>query len=618
MDTNVSGMSEEFERATAELRALRQFYGPAKDFWPRFLTATAQLAAADVAVLLLGKPDKTPRWSKIGEWSAGSGQPRLRSAFVSSLERTAEQVIREGSFVDENDESTGAFTIGVRLKTLRAEDEVVLALQVIDFTEAAAREALARLELAADTPALYLGQLASRQAQADVEKFATVLDLLVPVNSEKHALAAQLALCNAVATRFRCDRVSLGWLEGGYAKLTAISRTEKFDRQMEAAQALEAAMEECIDQDEELVFPAPEGSTAVLRFHEKFVTEQSAGNLASVPLRIDGSAVAALSCERQATAFTTVELQQIRLLADHAARRLFELKKNDRWFGARFAGWLREKAAKALGPEHTWKKVIVIGVVLLLLALFIVRVTYRAEGNFILRSDKVSFLTAPFDGYIDEVHVRTGDRVPKDGKLVTLNRSELLLEESAALAELSRYQREAEKARAAKQLAEMRIDESLAQQAKSRLDLVRYRLENSILKSPVDGVVVEGDLRERIDAPVKQGDALFKVAQLDALYVEAEVNERDVKEILKSSKAEIAFVTQPKLKYPATVETIQPAAVPKKEQNVFLVRLKLDRAPDGWWRPGMTGVCKIEVEKRTLWWILTHRTVDFLRLKLWW
>jgi len=36
-----------------------------------------------------------------------------------------------------------------------------------------------------------------------------------------------------------------------------------------------------------------------------------------------------------------------------------------------------------------------------------------------------------------------------------------------------------------------------------------------------------------------------------------------------------------------------------------------------WWRPGMTGLCKLSTEKRTLFWILTHRTVDFLRMKLW-
>jgi multidrug efflux pump subunit AcrA (membrane-fusion protein) len=139
-----------------------------------------------------------------------------------------------------------------------------------------------------------------------------------------------------------------------------------------------------------------------------------------------------------------------------------------------------------------------------------------------------------------------------------------------------------------------------------------------VVKSAFDGVVVEGDLRERIAAPVKQGDALFKVARLDTLYAEAEIPERDVKGLLENGKGEIAFVTQPKSKYPVTVQTIEPAAITKKEGNVFLVRLKLDRAPEDWWRPGMTGLCKLSERKRSLFWVLTHRTVDFLRMKLWW
>jgi hypothetical protein len=130
--------------------------------------------------------------------------------------------------------------------------------------------------------------------------------------------------------------------------------------------------------------------------------------------------------------------------------------------------------------------------------------------------------------------------------------------------------------------------------------------------------VVEGDLRERISAPVKQGDALYKVARTETLYAEAEVNERDVHEILSRSSGEIAFVSQPKLKYKVRIVRVEPAALPKKDVNVFLVRLTFEAGPQTWWRPGMSGLCKIDVEKRTLFWILTHRTVDFLRMKLWW
>jgi len=397
-----------------------------------------------------------------------------------------------------------------------------------------------------------------------------------------------------------------------------MSRTEQFDRQMSAAQALEKAMEECLDQDEEILWPAVEGANSVTRDHEAFSQEQKCGNVCSIPLRLDGKVVAVLTCERQETTFNSVELQQLRLICDQAVRRLSELKGQDRWFGARWAAATREYFADWLGPEHTWSKVSAIGIVFVLAALFLIRVNYRVEGNFILRSDEAEYLTAPFDGYIEQVFVRAGDHVEKGGKLLTLNRSELALEESAALADLTRYQRESEKARAAKTLAEMRIADALAQQAQARLDLVRFHLDNAVVKSAFDGVVVEGDLRERIAAPVKQGDALFKVARLDTLYAEAEVPERDVKEILKSNKGEIAFVTQPKLKYPVSIQTIEPAAVTKKDGNVFLVRMKLDRSPESWWRPGMTGLCKLSVEKRSLFWILTHRTVDFLRMKLWW
>lgn len=618
MEADLRGMDERFLKAVSELGELRRFPGVAKEFWPRFLGVCGQLAQADVCAVMLGRPEKAPRWQKIGEWSAGPGQARLRKTFHDFVDQAAERAINEGSFIEEDDEETGAFLLGLRLKLARAEDEVALIVLVVDFTENAARNTLERLSLAADTPALYQANLVSRQAAADVEKFATVLDLLVPVNNERRFLAALIALCNGVATRFTCDRVSVGWQEGGYLRLKAISRTEKFDRQMAAAQALEMVMEECADQDEEVLWPVPEGSTAVTRDHEKFAKEQTIAHLCSVPLRMESKVVAVLACERQTAPFSPVEMQQLRLLCDQVTPRLFELKRLDRWFGARLVEDARELFSKALGPEKTWPKVFAILGVLLLAALFLLRLPYRAEGNFIVRSEAVLYLTSPFDGYIDKVPVRTGDFVPKGGEIVSLNRAELLLEQSSAAAEIARYEREMEKARAARQLAEMRIAESLALQSKARLDMVNYRLGVAVMRAAFDGVVVEGDLRERIGAPVKVGEPLYKLARLDGLYVEAEVNERDVEDILHSKRAEFSFVSQPKNTYKATVVAIEPAALAKKDANVFLLRLKSDTAPEDWWRPGMTGVAKIEVEKRSLWWILTHRTVDFLRLKLWW
>jgi hypothetical protein len=125
-------------------------------------------------------------------------------------------------------------------------------------------------------------------------------------------------------------------------------------------------------------------------------------------------------------------------------------------------------------------------------------------------------------------------------------------------------------------------------------------------------------LRNRIGAPVEQGEALFRLARTDRLYVEAEVNERDVHEVQGKATGEIAFVSQPHKRYPVKIERLEPAATAKEGKNVFLVRCEIEGQPDDWWRPGMSGVCKLNVGNRSLMWILTHRTVDFLRMWFWW
>src|SRR5260221_4561909 len=246
-----------------------------------------------------------------------------------------------------------------------------------------------------------------------------------------------------------------------------------------------------------------------------------------------------------------------------------DLQRRDRWFGARCAAWWKEQFAVLVGPNRTWAKAISILVAILLGVLFFVRVPYRIEGNFVLKSDEVQFRTAPFEGYIEQVFVRPGDAVKTGDKLLKLMTKELELEESSALAELGRYQREAEKARATNGLADMRVALALADQSAARLDLVRHRLNEATLKAPFDGVIVEGDLRERLAAPVKQGDALMKIARIENLYVEAEVNERDVHEILNKQRGEIAFVSQPKLKFPVRIAKLEPAAFSRADANVF-------------------------------------------------
>jgi hypothetical protein len=628
---NESKSEPAFAQLLAELSRLRRFNGPAAEFWPAFVAASGGLIGACRGALVFRDGDQPGRFKKAADWSSDGRAERATPTFVGALPEVAENCLKDGTCVRALERgampATEHFVIATALPLEGQAGQCVIAFLVLNLTAHQARERVERLQLVADTPAAYQLQFGVVQAKSDVEKFAAVLDLMTVVNAEKRFLAAAMAFCNGIATRYDCDRVSLGWLERGYIRLRAMSRTERFDRNMAAVKLLEMAMEEAFDQDEELLYPRPEGSSVVTKDHEKFAREHSVNHLCSLPVRHEDKPIAVLTCERQKRPFSQAELQQLRLACDQAVHRLATLKRHDRWFGARGATAAREQLAKLLGPEHTWAKALSLLGAVALVVLFLPIFNYRVEGNFILRSDDVSYLTAPFDGYLSKVNVRPGDTIQSNAALLTLDTADLELDEIAALAEHTRYTRETEKARAAAEssrglkesaLAEMKIARALADQAKARLELIRYRLVRATVKAPFDGVLVEGDLRQRIGAPLKQGDPLLRLARIDTLYVEAEIEERDVQEILNKTSGEIAFVTQPKLTFPVNVTRIESAAVPKEGKNVFLVRCAPAGKPEPWWRPGMSGLCKLNVEKRTLFWIITHRTVDFLRMFLWW
>jgi RND family efflux transporter MFP subunit len=268
--------------------------------------------------------------------------------------------------------------------------------------------------------------------------------------------------------------------------------------------------------------------------------------------------------------------------------------------------------------EHTFAKLV--GVVTFAALAFLVfgQLNYRVEAPFILKTDDLAYLPAPFDGYIQKVHVKIGDQVKKGDPLLALDTRELLLEESTAVANLNRYGREATKARAQNALADMKVALALEEQAQARLDLVRYHLAHAELKAPFAGVVVEGDLKELLGAPVKKGDVLFKVALLANMYAELKVGERDVHEIGDVAEGEISFVSRPDLTFPIRGLRIDPVAVSEEGKNIYKVRALFPEAVSPWWRPGMSGVAKINVGKRNILWIFTHRTIDFLRIFFWW
>lgn len=186
-----------------------------------------------------------------------------------------------------------------------------------------------------------------------------------------------------------------------------------------------------------------------------------------------------------------------------------------------------------------------------------------------------------------------------------------------AVADELKYRNEAERGQGARQLAEMQIARARQQQAASKLDLIRHQLASAQVRAPFPSVVVEGDLKKNLGAPVRKGDLLVKLARTGDTYLEIEVDQADVHEVRLGSRGEFALVGRPDLKYSFVVDRIDPQSTQREARNVYLVRGRIEVGYQNWWRPGMGGSARIDVGERSLLWVMTHRTIRFLRQVFW-
>jgi hypothetical protein len=599
----------------SRLDRLRGVSGAAASFWPHYLEVLVQASDAAQAVIYQSGV-QAGAWNEVTRIEPFAG---AALQFPPDLIAKLTEAAREKGIVEGVVGPVDARQALIALLIPVAQEPEFIAVLAVDSMSAS--ENLVRQErvrLLSGLPEAHLAIGHAAEAKRDLARVVGALDLLNQLNAHKKFLPAAMAFCNELAARMHAASVAIGWQEGRYLRLKALSNIERFSQDVEIVRDLEAAMEEVLDQDDEIVWPPAPDSLVISRQHGQLAKRQSVAYMASIPLRSAGEPVGVIHLQRSDEAFTTEETALLRALADQAAPWLVLLHEHGVWWGARLRAQGRTALGKLWGVDHAWTKLGAVSIAILLVGSWFLGMTFRVDAPFILRSANQAILPAPFDGFIQTVPHEIGDHVVANEVLLTVDESSLRNREASLEADRERYEGEAKNAEGSGKLAEFRIAKAQERQAAAELAIVRHQIEQAGVRAPFGGIVAEGRFKERIGAPVRQGDLLFRVARMDQVYAEIDVDERDIHEVNERARGELAFTSRPADNFPLRVTRIEPAATPKKGVNIFIVRAELPGGPGDWWRPGMTGVAKIEGGWRSFWWMATHRLFDFLRLKLWW
>jgi RND family efflux transporter MFP subunit len=445
------------------------------------------------------------------------------------------------------------------------------------------------------------------------------LELVVRVTRHRQFGPASLELVNAVAARLGWTQVFLGWRRGPYVRVRAISHLDRFERRAEHVRLIEAAMEETLDQDAPVQDPVEQAEAQPIA-HGRLRQGLGFAVVSSLPLRGEADeAQAVLLLASDEPNPPPIPLEPLQLAAQLAMPWLADLEEQDRWFGERWSLRAVRATGHAIRIEHLGRKSLIVATAALLLYGLFGTWPHRIDATAELVTDSAQILNAPFDGYVDTVHFTAGDTVRQGGVLATLDRQELLLQESEIRAEIRRHTAEAEKARAAGQTADVQIALARRAQAQARLDRVSYQIEQSRVLAPFDGVVVEGERKELLGAAIRRGDKLFRVARVEGLYVTLFVPEAEMRFLSADARGEISLLSQPEVNHQIRIDAVIPVAQVKPQTgNLFAIRAELLDPPESWWRPGMTGLARIDVGDANILWLLTRRAVDAIRMKLWW
>jgi Barrel-sandwich domain of CusB or HlyD membrane-fusion/GAF domain len=462
----------------------------------------------------------------------------------------------------------------------------------------------------------------SKDLSSDVARAASCLDLVATVGAQPRLQAMTMAVTNELATRLRCDRVSLGVVgRSGTVRLRAVSHSANFRRESRLADAIENAMDEAIDQRHCVAYPLlPAMGRAVTIAHRALAEGAKAPGASTLSVVLAGSggeSIGALTFERHGTEpFTDDTLRLAEAVAALLGPQIALRLRADRFVSGRIIDRLADGCEALLGPRRPGFKLVAAGIITMVLALVFAKGEHRITAKAVLEAELLRAAVAPFDGFIRAAPVRAGDTVRSGDLVVALDDRDLALDRLKWRAERDKLRQRHREALAKHDRSNLVVLEPQIRQAETQLALAEEKLARARIVAPFDGIVVSGDLSQMLGSPVEKGKTLFEIAPLDSYRLIIQVDERDVRYIAVGQSGTTALAGKPGEPLPMTLSKITPVTVPEGGRNTFRVEARLS-GPGPHLRPGMEGVAKIEAGPRSMAWIWTHAVTDWLDLAAW-
>ena len=460
---------------------------------------------------------------------------------------------------------------------------------------------------------------AAKAQSEQLNRISVAVDLLGAVLAENDFNGAAMTFVNELAAVQSCDRVSFGLSKDRKIKITALSHSAKFGKKMNLIRRLSGVMDESVLQRGVIKYHSGknDNNKMVVREHAQFSHSYGNASLLTIPLHSGADYFGAVTLERSSDSpFTEDEVGQIRSIVSLSGEALKNKYEQDKaWYQNLFEA-IKEQFKRVFGAGYLGRKLLLLIILAVVIFFSIATGTYRIAADSFLEGAERRAVVAPFEGYLDRADVKAGQQVVKGQEMSRLDDRDLTLEMLGYLSEQSKLQRQYEEAVAESNRSEAKIVQAQLKQNRAQLDLIESQLARTKMLAPFDGLVVSGDLSQRLGSAVEQGEVLFEVSPLDVYRVILWVDEHRMADLRESMKGQLVLNSLPEYTFNFQVTLVTPVTEARDGGNYFKIEAELkDPIPE--LRPGMEGVGKIAVGERKIIWIWTYSLVQWIKLKIW-
>jgi multidrug resistance efflux pump len=213
--------------------------------------------------------------------------------------------------------------------------------------------------------------------------------------------------------------------------------------------------------------------------------------------------------------------------------------------------------------------------------------------------------------------VEPGDVVDCDQVLGRMDGKEIRWELATITAERERVAKAHDVNLAAGKVAAAQIDRLEFERLDQKRQLLEHRFEHLEIKSPLEGLVLSGDLKRSEGVPVTMGQRLYEIAPLDEMIVEVLVPDAEIQFVAEEQNVVVRLDAFPGRQWPGRLTRVHPRSEVREDKNVFIGEVRLPN-DELLLRPGMKGAVKIASGPQRLGWILFHEPWNRLIAWLGW